>query len=1612
MGRPPSGRLDPGGLVLLTLKAAAVLPNPTQPLSAEWNGAVHELFLAAARRHPERPAVVDPEGSWTYGELAGAAGRLAAHLRAAGVAPGDRVAIWAHRSAPVAWAVLGTLAAGGAFVMLDPAYPPARLAEILRLAEPRAWVALAAAGAPPPEIEELLAGWEAEGRLHGRILLPGGGPEGAAGLLAALPPVGEPVATGPDDLAFVAFTSGSTGTPKGILGRHGPLSHFLPWQRERFGLSEADRYSLLSGLAHDPLQRDLFTALCTGATLCAPDPEEIFIPGRLAAWAARQGITVAHLTPALGQVLTEPPGDGTAAAPVPSLRYVFLVGDVLTRLDVDRLRRLAPGVTCVNLYGSTETQRAVGYHVVDTEAGGAGQRARQVLPLGRGMEDVQILVVNAAERLAGIGEVGEIWMRSPHLARGYLGDEALTRERFRVNPFTDDETDRVYRTGDLGRYLPNGEAVFAGRADQQVKIRGFRIEPGEIQATIGRLEGVRESVVVVREERGDRYLAAYVVPEPGAAPDLAGRLRPFLAARLPDYMVPAAFVELPALPLTPNGKVDRRALPAPQRQAAGTAAPRGPVEERLAGLWADLLRLDAVGAHDNFFELGGHSLLATQLVSRVRGAFQVELPLRVIFEAPTVADLAAWIERTLRTSGGAAVAPPVARVLRDRPLPLSFAQERLWFLQLLAPASPVYNMMGAVRLAGRLDAGALAAALSEILRRHEALRTTFRATATGAVQEIHPWAPLPRTVVDLSALPEAVRPGEARRIAEAEGARPFDLERGPLLRALLLRLADEDHVALWGTHHIAADGWSLSAVFVPELTRLYTAFVQGLPSPLPEPPVQYADYAVWQRDWLRGEVLAEQLGYWRRQLAGLAPLELPADRPRPPAPSGRGGSRPWELAAGSVERLGRLARAGDATLFMGLFAAFAAVLHRETGQTGLPVGMPVASRSRAEIEGLIGFFVNTLVLRGDLAGDPDLPELLARSRETVLGALSHQDIPFERLVDELGLPRNPHRPPLLRVTFQLQTAPADGYLELPGLTLQPFETAVETAKFDLVVNLYEAGEGVFGLLPLRRRPVRRLDGGAAGGALRHPARSLDRRAGPAPRRSAAAERGGAPSAPGRVESGRRGGPRPDPSAPSLRGPGGPRARGSGAVRGYRAAHLRRARPPRQPARPPSPSLRRAAGGPGGPPAGAVGGDGRRHPRRPEDRRRLRAARSGLSRRASGLHPGGQRRLAAGDVRGSDGGSSAMSARSASTPSGTRSRSRSGERLEIPADPDLPAYVIYTSGSTGRPKGVVISHASVHRLFTATEPWFGFGADDVWTLFHSYAFDFSVWEIWGALLHGGRLVVVPYWESRSPEGFYRLLREERVTVLNQTPSAFRQLLWAEEAALGDAPPDLALRWVIFGGEALEPASLAPWFARHGDERPRLINMYGITETTVHVTYRPVRAADLAAGSLIGEPIPDLAVHLLDARLQPVPIGAPGEIHVGGAGLAQGYLGRPDLTAERFVPDPFSGQPGARLYRSGDLARRLPNGDLEYLGRIDQQVKIRGFRIELGEIEAVLAVQPGVREAVVLAREEGERRLVAYLAGETRPIPPPCARPWPSGCRTTCSPRPSSSWTPSP
>ena len=630
-----------GGLSLLTAEAVAVLPQPASPLSADWHGSVPALFTHHAQRAPERTAVVDRQESWTYGDLDAQSNRLAHFLRAGGVIRGDVVAIYGHRSAPLVWGVLGALKAGAAFTILDPAYPPARQLQCLDLAAPRAFLQVAAAGPLPDELEAAVRA------LPCRLVI---GRRGEmAETLAAQPDTDPEVDVGPDDLAYISFTSGSTGVPKGVLGRHGPLTHFTPWQRQEFGLGEDDRFTLLSGLAHDPLQRDMFTPFQLGATICIPDPLEIGVPGRMAEWMRRQEVTVAHLTPAMGQVLTEAV-PGVEAVEVPSLRWVFLVGDVLTRLDVARLRRLAPAVTCVNFYGSTETQRAVGYHVV-TERPEEGS-AREILPLGCGMRDVQLLVLardqSPAGRLAGIGELGEIAIRSPHLAAGYLGDPDLTRERFVSNPFGSGATeDRLYRTGDLGRYRPDGEVEFVTRADNQVKIRGFRIELGEIEATLARHPSVREAVVVARTERsGEKRLAAYVVPHGAPAPPLpaAGELQDYLRQRLPEYMVPPAWMTLAKLPVTPNGKLDRKALPEPELARLGSAdafvAPQSEVEQAIAEIWREVLGVEQVGIHDKFFQLGGHSLLLVRVHARLQERFGRELSMMDLFRYSDVSSLA------------------------------------------------------------------------------------------------------------------------------------------------------------------------------------------------------------------------------------------------------------------------------------------------------------------------------------------------------------------------------------------------------------------------------------------------------------------------------------------------------------------------------------------------------------------------------------------------------------------------------------------------------------------------------------------------------------------------------------------------------------------------------------------------------------------------------------------------------------------------------------------------------------------------------------------------------------------------------------------------------------
>jgi amino acid adenylation domain-containing protein len=640
---------------LVTPTAEALLPNPAQALGVEWAGAVHTRFSQQARRVPARPAVVDPGEVWSYAELEARSNQLAHYLGASGIQPQDVVAVYGHRSASLVWALLGVLKAGAAFVILDPAYPAARLIECLRLARPRGWIKIGAAGELPEPLEEVVAA----GSWCCRVELPHRTTAEAHDLFQGYSTDDPGVMVGPDDLAYVVFTSGSTGAPKGILGGHRPISHFLDWYSRTFGLNEADRFSLLSGLSHDPLLRDVFTPLWLGGTLCIPGSEHLWDPARLRGWMQQQELSVVHLTPALGQLLAV--GSSRTAAvtsenPVlPSLRYACVGGDVLTMREVSTLRAFAPSAACVNFYGATETPQAMGYFVIpEPEDGGAShaptqEEAWERVPLGRGIADVQLLVLNGAQQLAGIGEVGEICVRTPYLSKGYVDDEALTQERFIPNPFTNKPGDRLYKTGDLARYRPDGNVEFLGRSDEQVKLRGFRVELGEIAAVLDEHPAVREAAVLVREDAsGEKHLVAYVVATQQPGPS-SSDLHRFVQAKLPEYMVPSAFMLLDTLPLTPNGKVDRRALPAPEglRPAleAVYVAPSTEVEQGIATVWREVLGIDHVGIHDNFFHLGGHSLKALQVIARLRRAFQVEVSVRVFFEAPTVASLAEAIAK-------------------------------------------------------------------------------------------------------------------------------------------------------------------------------------------------------------------------------------------------------------------------------------------------------------------------------------------------------------------------------------------------------------------------------------------------------------------------------------------------------------------------------------------------------------------------------------------------------------------------------------------------------------------------------------------------------------------------------------------------------------------------------------------------------------------------------------------------------------------------------------------------------------------------------------------------------------------------------------------------------
>ncbi|HEJ4668858.1 non-ribosomal peptide synthase/polyketide synthase [Pseudomonas aeruginosa] len=1551
-----------GDLPLLDAEERATLLQRSRLPASEYPAGqgVHRLFEAQAGLTPDAPALLFGEERLSYAELNALANRLAWRLREEGVGSDVLVGIALERGVPMVVALLAVLKAGGAYVPLDPQYPADRLQYMIDDSGLRLLLSQQSVLARLPQSDGLQS-----------LLL-----DDLERLVHGYPAENPDLPEAPDSLCYAIYTSGSTGQPKGVMVRHRALTNFVCSIARQPGMLARDRLLSVTTFSFDIFGLELYVPLARGASMLLASREQAQDPEALLDLVERQGVTVLQATPATWRMLCD-------SERVDLLRGCTLLcgGEALAEDLAARMRGLSASTW--NLYGPTET-------TIWSARFCLGEEARPFL--GGPLENTALYILDSEMNPCPPGVAGELLIGGDGLARGYHRRPGLTAERFLPDPFAADGS-RLYRTGDLARYRADGVIEYLGRIDHQVKIRGFRIELGEIETRLLEQDSVREAVVVAQPGVAGPSLVAYLVPTEAALVDaesarqqeLRSALKNSLLAVLPDYMVPAHMLLLENLPLTPNGKINRKALPLPDASAVRDAhvAPEGELERAMAAIWSEVLKLGHIGRDDNFFELGGHSLLVTQVVSRVRRRLDLQVPLRTLFEHSTLRAYAQAVAQLAPAAQGG-----IVRCARDSSPQLSFAQERQWFIWRLDPHSAAYNIPVALRLKGPLRRDALQGALDLLVQRHETLRTTFVEHDGAPRQVIHPTLPI---AIEERRPPVAGE--DLKGLVETEAHRPFDLQRGPLLRVLLLPLATDECVLVLTLHHIIADGWSMQ-VLVDELIRVYAALRHDEPPALAELPIQYADFAAWQRQWMDGGERERQLGYWVSRLGGEQPLlELPSDRPRPQQQSHRGRRIGIPLPAELAEALRRLAQAEQGTLFMLLLASFQALLHRYSGQNDIRVGVPIANRNREETEGLIGFFVNTQVLCAELDGQLPFRELLRQVRRAVVEAQGHQDLPFEQLVDALQPERSLSHAPLFQVMYNHQRDDHRGsrFASLGELEVEDLAWDVQTAQFDLTLDTYESSNGLLAELTYATDLFDASSAERIAGHWLNLLRSIVARP-----EARIAELKLLDEAEARADL-LQWNPHPQDFPPAsclhrlIERQAAERPRATAVVYGERALdygelNLRANRLAHR-------LIELGVG-----PDVLVGLAAERSlemivgllailkaggayvpldPRYPSDRLGYMIEDSGI--------------------------------RLLLTQRAARERLPLGEGLPCllldaehewagypESDPqsavgvDNLAYVIYTSGSTGKPKGTLLPHGNVLRLFDATRHWFGFSADDAWSLFHSYAFDFSVWEIFGALLHGGRLVIVPYETSRSPEDFLRLLCRERVTVLNQTPSAFKQLM--QVACAGQEVPPLALRHVVFGGEALEVQALRPWFERFGDRAPRLVNMYGITETTVHVTYRPLSLADLDGGaaSPIGEPIPDLSWYLLDAGLNPVPRGCIGELYVGGAGLARGYLNRPELSCTRFVADPFS-TTGGRLYRTGDLARYRCDGVVEYVGRIDHQVKIRGFRIELGEIEARLLAQPGVAEAVVLPHEgPGATQLVGYVVTQAAPSDPAALR----------------------
>jgi amino acid adenylation domain-containing protein len=1504
---------------------------------------VHQLFEAQVEKTPDAIAVVFEDQQLTYRELNQKANQLAHQLQTVGVKPEVLVGICVERSLDMVIGLLGILKAGGGYLPLDISYPSARLAFMLEDAQVPILLTQTSLKYQLPETSALVVFLDAHGKA---------GPDN---------PVSEVKL---ENLAYVIYTSGSTGQSKGVIITHRSLVNAYHAWEDAYQLSTLTTHLQMANFSFDVFTGDLVRVLCSGSKLVLCPQEWLLEPEKLYQLMREEQVDCAEFVPAVFRNLIQ--YLESTAHNINFLKLLVVGSDSWYVQEYQEVRRFcSPSTRLINSYGISEATIDNSYF----ENTQINLSVDGLVPIGHPFANTQIYILDHHQKPVPIGVHGELYIGGVGLARGYLNRPELTQEKFIPNPFSNDPNSRLYKTGDLARYLPDGNIEFLGRIDNQVKIRGFRIELGEIEAVLGQHPTVRENTVLVHERsQTDKRLVAYLVPPQEQVIENT-ELRAFLKERLPDYMIPSAFVTLEALPLTPNGKIDRRALAqlsVDSYQLSEKSIVLTPEEELLAGIWADVLGVKRVGVHDNFFEMGGHSLLATQVISRVRETFSVDLPLRLMFESPTIAGLCEHLLKARREEP----LPPITPVNRDERLPLSFAQQRLWFLAQLEGESATYNMPAALRLEGPLDQEALEQSLRELVKRHDSLHTRFPSKQGQPSQEIEPAENWKLTVTDLQGWPQ--QNSEVQRLIKENAQHSFDLSNGPLFRCQLLKLGAQLHVLLINMHHIISDGWSIG-IFIRESQILYQAFSQGQASPLPPLPIQYVDFAHWQRQWLSGERLERQSAYWKKQLAG-APtlLELPTDHPRPPVQSFRGAQVNFTLNTELTESLNRLSQTAGTTLFMTLLSAFATLLSRYTGQTDIVVGSAIANRTIYQIESLIGFFVNTLVLRIDFSKNPHFETLLQHVRTVALEAYAHQDIPFEQLVEEIQPERNLSHTPLFQVMFVLQNAPM-GTMELSGLQLKYLAPESAIAKFDLTCSMEETPEGLTGALEyntdlFERATIERMAGHLTTlleGIVVSPKQRLSE----LPLLTMAEQQQlrdwndtvvDYPSElcvhqlfEAQVEK------TPDAIAVVF----------EDKQLTYRvlntkanslAYHLRSlgVKPELLVGIFVERSLDMVVGLLAILKAGGVYVPlETSHPKEylalmlEDSQVPVLITQENLIRRL----PSHTARVVCLD--GSE--NYVMEHNCEANPvAGT-----TAENL---------AYVSYTSGSTGQPKGVCIIHQSVIRLVKNTN-YASLTADQTFLQLAPLAFDASTLEIWGALLNGAKLVIMPP-HTPSLEELGRVIGQHQITTLWLTAGLFHLMV---SERLEDLRP---VRQLLAGGDVLSVSHVRKILQELKD--CQLINGYGPTEnTTFTCCFSITDESQLARSVPIGRPITNTQVYILDAFLHSVPVGVPGELYIGGAGLARGYLNNPELTAEKFIPHLFNNDPKSRLYKTGDLARYLPDGNIEFLGRIDNQVKIRGFQIELGEIEAVLATHPGVREcAAIVHEEQNNKRLVAYWVSE--------------------------------